>query len=227
MSRIVSYSASQGRKSFAALLPASSYGAVVEAAFRSSVAAAGGRVVAVKSYQANDADMRAKAGEIAAMAPSIDALFMPEGGAAPTTIAAALAAAGVTRDKVRLLGSGQWNDPGILGDTALVGSWYPAPIEIGFRDFERKYRAAFSSPPPRTATLAYDATVLAAGLVRQYGADGFNASALISPSGFAGVDGLFRFLPGGLNERRYAVYEVTGSNARIVSPAARTFGAGD
>jgi hypothetical protein len=108
----------------------------------------------------------------------------------------------------------------------LVGGWYPAPIKLGFEDFARKYRAAFGSPPPRNATLAYDATVLAVGLVRQYGADGFKQSALTSPNGFAGVDGLFRFLPSGLTERRYAVYELTGSGARIVSPAATTFAAG-
>lgn len=226
VSRIVSYAASQGRKSFAALLPANAYGSVVEAAFRSSVASAGGRVVAIKTYQANEADMRAKAGEIAALASRIDALLMPDGGNAAPALAAALAAAGVSRDKVKLLGSGQWDDPRILDNPALVGSWYPAPIKLGYQDFERKYRAAFGASPPRNATLAYDATVLSAGLVRQYGADRFQAQALTSPNGFAGIDGLFRFLSNGRTERRYAVYEVTGSGARIISPAARSFGAG-
>ncbi len=97
---------------------------------------------------------------------------------------------------------------------ALVGSWFPAPTKQGFEDFARRYQAAYGSPPPRNATLAYDATVLAAGLVRQYGADRFQASVLTSPNGFAGVDGIFRFLPSGLTERRLAVYEVTGTGAR-------------
>jgi ABC-type branched-subunit amino acid transport system substrate-binding protein len=224
--RIVSYSASQGRKSFAALLPANAYGSVVEAAFRSSVASVGGRVVAIKSYQATEEDMRAKAAEIASLAPQIDALLMPDAGDAAPALAAALAAQGVTRDKVKLLGSGQWDDARILNNAALVGGWYPAPIKLGFEDFARKYRTAFGSSPPRNATLAYDSTVLAAGLVRQYGAERFQASALTSANGFAGADGLFRFLPGGLTERRYAVYEVTGSGARIVSPAAQSFAAG-
>ncbi len=68
--------------------------------------------------------------------------------------------------------------------------------------------------------------MLAAGLVRQYGADRFQASVLTSPNGFAGIDGIFRFLPSGLTQRRLAVYEVTGSGARIVAPAARSFAAG-
>jgi len=224
--RIVSYSASQGRKSFAALLPANAYGAVAEAAFRSGVASAGGRIIAIKSYKASERDMRAKAAEIAALAPQIDALLMPDAGDAVPALAAALEAEGVTRDRVRFLGSGQWDDPRILNNAALVGGWYPAPVKAGFEDFARKYVAAYGAPPPRNATLAYDATVLVAGLVRQYGAERFQTAALTSPSGFAGIDGLFRFLPNGLTERRLAVYEVTGSGSRVVSPAAERFTTG-
>ena len=54
----------------------------------------------------------------------------------------------------------------------------------------------------------------------------FQNSVLTSPNGFAGLDGVFRFLPSGLTERRLAVYEVTGSGARVVAPAARSFAAG-
>jgi ABC-type branched-subunit amino acid transport system substrate-binding protein len=170
--------------------------------------------------------MRAKAAEIAAIAPQIDALLLPDSGDAAPVLAAALAQSGVTRGRVQFLGSGQWDDPRILNSPALVGGWFPAPAKQGYEDFARKYRSAYGSTPPRNATLAYDATVLAIGLVRQYGADRFQASVLTSPSGFAGVDGVFRFLPSGLTERRFAVYEVTGSGARIISPAARTFAAG-
>ena len=60
VTRIVSYSASQGRRSFAALLPANSYGAVAEAAFRRAVAATGGRILAIQSYQPTAEDIRVK-----------------------------------------------------------------------------------------------------------------------------------------------------------------------
>jgi hypothetical protein len=49
---------------------------------------------------------------------------------------------------------------------------------------------------------------------------------IASPNGFNGMDGVFRFTPAGLTERRLAVYEVTGTGARIVAPAARSFAAG-
>ena len=89
----------RARKSFAALLPANAYGSVVEASFRGAVATAGGRIVAIETLQPSDADAQAKAARIAAIAPQIDALLIPDGGEAVPAIAAALAAGGVTRDK--------------------------------------------------------------------------------------------------------------------------------
>lgn len=226
VSTIIAYSASQGRKSFAALLPANAYGAVVEASFRRAVAQVGGRIVAIRSYQASIEDIRAKSAEIARFAPQIDALLIPDSGDVVPGIAGALAASGVTRDKVKFLGSGQWDDPRILNDPALVGSWFPGPVGQGFQGFARKYRSAYGAKPPRNATLSYDATVLAAGLARQFGDSRFDVTVLTSANGFAGLDGVFRFRTNGLTERRLAVYEVTGSGARLVSPAARSFQAG-
>jgi ABC-type branched-subunit amino acid transport system substrate-binding protein len=223
--RIVSYSVREGRRSFAAMLPQNAYGSVVEAAFRSNVASAGGRIVAIETYQTAE-DVRTKAARIAAIAPQIDALLIPDTGEVVPAIAASLAASGVTRDRVRLLGSGQWDDSRVLNSPALVGSWFPAPAKQGFEGFARKYQAAYGAPPPRNATLAYDATVLAAGLLRQSGGGRPSASALTNPNGFAGLDGVFRFLPNGLTQRRLAIYEVTGSGARIVDPASRSFAAG-
>ncbi len=222
--RIVAYAADQGRKSYAAILPANAYGSVAEAAFRRAVAREGGRIVAIQSYSADPADIAAKANAIAEVAEQADALFVPEPGDAAAAVAESLAAAGVTREKLRLMGSGQWDDPRVLNNPALVGAWFPAPARHGFEEFSRKYQAAFGSVPPRNATLAYDAAVLAAGLARQLGAG--SPSAMTDANGFRGVDGVFRFLPGGVSERRLAVYEVTGTGTRIVEPAAAGFGAG-
>jgi ABC-type branched-subunit amino acid transport system substrate-binding protein len=221
--RIVSFAGQRGRRSFAALLPDNAYGAVVEAAFRESVGQAGGRVVAIERYQPNDSDIRAKAGAIAGRAAEIDALLVPDGGSTPAAVAQALATAGGSRERLQLLGSGQWDAPEIVNNQALAGAWFPAPTREAFDAFAQRYRAAYGSPPPRNATLAYDATVLAAGLVRQFGNDRFSPSVMTNPSGFAGVDGVFRFLRSGVNERRLAVYEVTGSGVRVLDPAPRSF----
>jgi hypothetical protein len=46
---------------------------------------------------------------------------------------------------------------------------------------------------------------------------------LTNPSGFAGIDGIFRFKPDGTNERGLAVMRVTPSGAQIISPTPRSF----
>ena len=60
----------------------------------------------------------------------------------------------------------------------------------------------------RTATLAYDAVALVAALARTQGAQRFAPETLTNPSGFAGIDGLFRFRADGTNERGLAVMRV-------------------
>ena len=55
VNRIVDYSASIGKKSFAALLPDNAYGNVVEAAFKTAVSRRGGRIVAFEKYGADRA----------------------------------------------------------------------------------------------------------------------------------------------------------------------------
>jgi branched-chain amino acid transport system substrate-binding protein len=47
---------------------------------------------------------------------------------------------------------------------------------------------------------------------------------LTNPSGFTGVDGLFRFRGDGTNERGLAVLRV-GPSAQVISPPPRSFGA--
>ena len=59
--RIVDYAVSRGKRSFAAMLPDSAYGAVVEAAFQQEVARRGGRILALEKYP-HDAGQDGRAG---------------------------------------------------------------------------------------------------------------------------------------------------------------------
>ncbi|WP_224406447.1 penicillin-binding protein activator [Afifella sp. IM 167] len=221
--RIVSYAASQNRRSFAALLPNNAYGTVADAAFREAVARAGGRVVAIERYELNDADIRAKTASIAGIADRIDALLVPDGGNIPGAVSQGLGPAGA---KLKILGSGQWDTQAVLNSAPLAGAWYPAPTRQSFDAFAGRYRTAYGGEPPRNATLAYDATVLAAGLVRQNPGDAFSTMLLTNPNGFSGLDGVFRLRSDGTNQRQLAVYEVTGSGARLIDAAPRSFSGG-
>ena len=46
---------------------------------------------------------------------------------------------------------------------------------------------------------------------------------MTQPSGFAGIDGIFRFRPDGSNERGLAVLELRGSAYEVIDPAPQSF----
>ena len=222
--RIVQYAASTGKRSYAALIPDNPYGTVVEAAFKQDVARHGGQVVALQRYAHDKAAMAGSAKSVAQA--HVDAIFIPDGGDAVPDVVQALAANGVNTKKNQLLGTGLWDDPRIFSAPALDGGWYAAPDPAGFRAFAARYRARYKQDPVRTATLAYDAVALIAALVKtQPPAQRFSVEVLTNPSGFSGIDGLFRFRADGTNERGLAVMRVTPSGAQVISPAPKSFGA--
>jgi branched-chain amino acid transport system substrate-binding protein len=225
--RIVSYAASRGKRSFAALMPDNAYGTVVEAAFQQEVARHGGRVVVLEKYP-HDANRTAEAvRRVAQAASQIDSIFIPDSPDAVPQIAQALAANGVDLKRVQLLGTGLWgDDTRIASEKLLDGGWYPSPEQTGFRNFSGRYRARYGQDPVRTATLAYDAVALVAALVKTQGMQRFSEQVLTNPSGFAGIDGVFRFRPEGTNERGLAVLRVTPSGGQVVSPAPKSFAPG-
>ena len=223
--RIIAYAAAQGKRSFAALLPNNAYGTLVEAALQKAVAAAGGRVTALDHYDLDRGSMQTKAAAFAAVVKggTVDAVFLPGGADEAPFLADILAAGGVRSSKIKYLGSSQWDDSHILSESNLSGGDYPGADNTGFASFAQRYQAAFGSPPNRKASLAYDATSLAAGLATRYGNDAYTEKVLTSASGFIGVDGAFRLLANGLNQRGLAVYEIRRGAAVVVDPAPKSF----
>ena len=224
--RVVDFAVSRGKRSFAALLPDNAYGAVVEAAFQQEVSRRGGRVVALEKYPIDTNRMTEAARRVAQAANQVDSIFIPDGADAVPQVVQALAAGGVNLKRVQLLGTGLWDDPRIFSTTALDGGWYAAPESAGFRNFSGRYRARYGQDPVRTATLAYDATALVAALVKTQGTQRFSDQVLTNASGFAGIDGVFRFLPQGTNERGLAVLRVAPTGGQVISPAPKSFQSG-
>jgi branched-chain amino acid transport system substrate-binding protein len=222
--RIVQYSVSTGKHSFAALIPDNPYGTVVEAAFKQVVARRNGQVVGLERYPHDQAGMAGPVGNIAQASTRADALFIPDGGDAVPGVVAALAARGVNTKRLQLLGTGLWDDPRIYATAALDGGWFAAPDGVGYRNFSQRYRARYKQDPVRTATLAYDAVALIAALVKTQGSARFSQETLTNPSGFSGIDGLFRFRSDGTNDRGLAVLRVTSGGPQVISPAPKSFG---
>jgi ABC-type branched-subunit amino acid transport system substrate-binding protein len=224
VARVVQYAATTGKRSYAALIPDNPYGTVVEAAFRQDVGRRGGQVAALEHYPHDKAGMAAPVRNIAQAISRADSLFIPDGGDALPDIAQALVANGVNTKKIQLLGTGLWDDPRVFQTPALDGGWYAAPDGAGYRNFANRYAARFKQQPVRTATLAYDAVALVAALVKTQGPQRFSFEVLTNPSGFSGIDGLFRFRADGTNERGLAVLRATPLGPQVISPPPRSFG---
>jgi branched-chain amino acid transport system substrate-binding protein len=155
--------------------------------------------------------------------PDFDAVLLPDGGAKLKAVASLLPYYDIDPAKVHILGTGLWDEPGIGSEPALVGGWFAAPNPAARSDFETRFQALYKQKPPRLASLGYDAAALAAVLAQRPNGSGFSAAALTDPSGFAGVDGIFRFRPDGQAERGLAVLQVERSGTTVVSPAPETF----
>jgi Periplasmic binding protein len=222
VNRIIDYAASIGKRSFAALLPENAYGNVVEASFKQAVARKGGRVVAFEKY---GADRATAARNVAQALAQADSLLLADDGDSLVAVADALTAAGANLKNVQLLGTGLWDNPKVFANAKLQGGLFAAPDPSGFRSFSKRYLNKFNSEPVRTATLAYDAVALVAALARTQGGQRFQSDVLINPSGFAGIDGLFRFRADGTNERGLAVMRVGPSAAVPVAGSPKSFGA--
>jgi hypothetical protein len=156
---------------------------------------------------------------------SADALFIADDGESVVATADALTAAGANLRNIQLLGTGLWDNPRVFASASLQGGLFAAPDPSGFRAFSGRYRAKYGSDPVRTATLAYDAVALVAALSKQQGAQRFAGETLTNPSGFAGIDGLFRFRSDGTNERGLAVMKVASGGATPVAGSPKSFGA--
>lgn len=221
VNRIVDYAAGTGKRSFAGLVPDNAYGNVVEAAFKQA-AGRRGRVVAFEKYSG---DRSTPARAVAQMLGSADALMIADDGDSVVATADALTAAGSNLRNIQMLGTGLWDNPRVFASQSLQGGLYAAPDPSGFRAFSGRYRQRFGSEPVRTATLAYDAVALMAALARTQGAQRFAPETLTNPSGFAGIDGLFRFRSDGTNERGLAVMKVTPNGGVPVAGSPKSFGA--
>ena len=220
--RVVDYAIKHGAHTFAALIPSTPYGAVVGQAFHNAVESRGGTVIDYEIYNSVSPEALDRAKALVSMRDRIDALFLPESGGDLKAIADQLSAVGFNGTHMHILGTGLWDVPGLgQQNPLLVGGWYAAPDPAMRRNFVAGYAAAYGQDPPRLATLAYDATALAA-VIAKHGAR-YDEVSLTNPNGFAGLDGIFRLTANGEVERALAVNEVLVGGAHVIDPAPVSF----
>lgn len=225
---VVGYSIAQGRKNIAAMLPKDQYGATVERGLIDAVRKDGGQVVTMTRYARAPTGIIDPIKDIVAAvndpAKNVQALILPEGGDYLRQIGAGLEQAGVTPQRVKMLGTGLW-DGNVARTTPIsLGGWYAGVAPEMVSRFEQRYQSTYGgSAPPRVASLAYDAVSLSISMAKAPAASRFSAAQITNPEGFHGVNGLFRFRHDGQIERGLAILEVTPSGPRVIQPASERF----
>jgi ABC-type branched-subunit amino acid transport system substrate-binding protein len=220
--RVVGYAYSGGVTHFAVIAPSNPYGQLSTGAIQAAASKYGASVDDTEVFSPDESDLETVVQHLAANgAPTFNAILLPEGGQQLRDVAQQLAGQKLTAPQFRLLGTGLWDTPGLGAEPNLVGGWYAAPPAEARTGFEQRFASVYGHSPQRMASLAYDAVGVAAVLARSGG--DFSTASLTNPSGFAGTNGIFRFLPDGTNERGLAVLEVEGAGTSVVSPAPQSF----
>ena len=203
------------------MVPQNAYGDVIADAFGDAVKSTGAVSLDVQHFASNTNAVLAPSQTIAKS--QADAVMIAQGGPILRAIGPDLSFSGLDKNKVKLLGTGLWDDPTIAREDTLLGGWFAAPEPDAANAFNNRYHDAFGSNPPQLASLAYDAVALIALMSGGEPYHRFTQAALMDPNGFAGVDGIFRFNADGTSERGLAVLEVQPDGFHVVSPSPKTF----
>lgn len=222
--RIVTYGASIGANRIVAFLPGGAYGTLVGQELQRLASASGVEIIATHIYNGDGAAAQAARTATLDIARA-NAIYIPAGGAVPSTIIKSLKAAGAALGGMRILGSGQWESVN-ASDPVVNGALYPAASSSSFSTFASRYSASFGAQPAPAAALAYDAVSMAAELVRRQPGQPFSGRAIQSPSGFSGATGLFRFKRNGRIERGLEIRRIQSGSVEVVEPAPTNFRGG-
>jgi hypothetical protein len=196
-----------------------------------AIQSSGASVAGVTGFELSQQGVINAVPRISAQARSsgADALFLTSGtsGAIPF-LAELLPENGVNPGAIQFIGLQRLDIPeSALTLSGLQGAWFATPDPGLSAQFNARYQSAYGGPPHPIAGLAYDAIAAIGALVSQGQTNALTGQALTQPSGFAGVNGVFRLLPDGTNERGLAVAQIQNNRVIVIDPAPRSFaGAG-
>ena len=228
--RLASYAVTKGLARIMVVSDQTAAGEVGKAAIQSAVVAAGGSVAAVGSYQFSQNGIVQAVTDIAAsaQASTSQAVFLTAdtGGALPL-LTQLLMENGVDPVTTQYIGLTRWDIPvANLTQPGVQGGWFALPDPGLAQQFLARYQTAYGAAPHATAGLAYDGMAAIGALVKQSGLGALGPSGLTQGAGFVGVNGIFRFLPNGTNERGLAVAQIVNQQVTVIDPAQRSFTGG-
>ena len=226
--RLASYAVGKGLSRIMIVHDQNPAGQIGLAAIQKAVTAVGGSVAAVGSYEFSQNGIVQAIPAIAASAKSSDAnavfLTADTAGALPL-LTQLLIENGVNPAVTQFIGLTRWDIPAAnLALPGVQGGYFALPDPGLAAQFQARYQSAYGSAPHPTAGFAYDGIAAIGALVKQGGVGGLSSGSLTQGAGFVGVNGVFRLLSDGTNQRGLAIAQIQGGQVVIVDPAPRAFG---
>ena len=227
--RLASYAVRNGKSKVLIVHDRNVAGEVGKAAIERGVAAAGGSVVGVTSYEFSQNGIVQAASGIVSTAKSsgATALFLTAdtAGALPL-LSQLLVDNGIDRNATQFIGLTRWDiPPATLALPGVQGGWFAMPDPGLTAQFRSRYESAYGSQPVPVAALAYDGIAAIGALAgRVKGGAPLGKSDLTQSAGFAGVSGIFRLLPNGTNQRGLAIAQIRDGQVVVIDSAPRSFG---
>ena len=225
--RIVSFAAEQGKERAMVIHSNRIDGLMGLNAFQSAADDKSLRIVSVQSFELTQESVVNTVPLIRASAEieDVDTLFLTSSSAgALPLLAQLLPEAGLDPQDVQYVGLTRWDiPPQTLELNGLKGGWFAVPDLTRTANFSTQFQEQFGNRPHQLANLAFDG-IAAIGALAQAGFDDIlTREALTQPSGFQGVDGIFRLKDDGTNERGLAIATVQDKQVVIIDPAPRSF----
>jgi hypothetical protein len=225
--RLLRHAASEGRGQVMIVAERNARGELATAAIRGALPGTGATIVATQSYEFSQAGVVNALPAIASQARSSGAqtlFFTDDTAGALPVLAQLLPDNRVAHPQFQFMGLTRWDiPPASLQLRGLQNGWFALPDPGLVSRFEARYSAAYGAAPHPIAGLAYDGVAAIGALLGTGQPDALSRASLTQGSGFAGVNGIFRLLPDGTNERGLAVATIRENAVAIVSPAPRSF----
>lgn len=226
--RMLQYAASQGRRSVLVVHADNLVGQVGREAVRNAAADVGVTLAGTASFPFSQEGVVNAIPDIADLVKDTDAdmlMFATDAAGALPILAELLPENGVSPTKIKYLGLTRWDIPTqTLSLKGLQGGWFALPDPSISGAFTDRYVTAYGQQPHPLAGIAYDAIAAIGALVKSGKGDVFSKANLTQSAGFAGVNGVFRLLADGTNERAMAVVEIENNQVKVIDPAPRSFG---
>lgn len=230
VARMAEYAYLHNLQRVAVLVPNDAYGLKVRDTLMSAYTQKGGTVAPAELYAPSPSNIDAAVGRLVSAYNNatedrrFQAIFVADGGAQMKNIIEALKKSHLDLKKIKLLGTGMWDDPEICKIPEMDGAWFPGSPPEQYKIFEKRFISTYGYKPIRLASLAYDAVTYVAAMTMANPVGGVTREALTDPQGFNGpANGMFRLKPDGTSQRKLDVMEVTPSGFKVIDTAPMNF----